>query len=183
MLQWFLRFSEFPEFTEFNESSAPFRENSMRAKFIFLKLSYFMDAFCESVCNYFCIQCFNFQFQIILREPSQIDSRIKVVLGRFKVGVNVFCYRRSAGGKSVMNQRYPYFNISNLTRKPNSCCKFGVASSYFFSFIEMINHMRVMSSENLAKSRYNRSEWSAFVSQTVCAIRESQLNHLKGCSI
>ena len=29
MLQWFLRFSEFPEFTEFNESSAPFRENSI----------------------------------------------------------------------------------------------------------------------------------------------------------
>ena len=29
MLQWFLRFSEFPEFTEFNESFAPFRENSI----------------------------------------------------------------------------------------------------------------------------------------------------------
>ena len=31
MLQWFLRFSEFPEFTEFNESSTPFRENSTEA--------------------------------------------------------------------------------------------------------------------------------------------------------
>ena len=29
MLQWFLRFPEFAEFTEFNESSAPFRENSI----------------------------------------------------------------------------------------------------------------------------------------------------------
>ena len=29
MLQWFLIFSEFPDFTEFNESSAPFRENSI----------------------------------------------------------------------------------------------------------------------------------------------------------
>ena len=29
MLQWFLRFSEFPEFTDFSESSAPFRENSI----------------------------------------------------------------------------------------------------------------------------------------------------------
>ena len=29
MPQWFLRFSEFPQFTEFNESSAPFRENSI----------------------------------------------------------------------------------------------------------------------------------------------------------
>ena len=30
MLQWFLRFSEFPEFTEFNESSTPLRENSIK---------------------------------------------------------------------------------------------------------------------------------------------------------
>ena len=37
MLQWFLRFSEFPEFTEFNESYAPFRENSNMSFQIFVK--------------------------------------------------------------------------------------------------------------------------------------------------
>ena len=29
MLQWFITFREFAEFTEFNESSAPFRKNSI----------------------------------------------------------------------------------------------------------------------------------------------------------
>ena len=32
MLQWFLRFSEFPEFTEFNESYVPFKENTTYVK-------------------------------------------------------------------------------------------------------------------------------------------------------
>ena len=31
MLQWFIRFPEFAEFIEFNESSDPFRENSIRS--------------------------------------------------------------------------------------------------------------------------------------------------------
>ena len=29
MLQWFIRFHEFDELTEFNDSSAPFRKNSI----------------------------------------------------------------------------------------------------------------------------------------------------------
>ena len=45
MPQWFLRFSEFPEFSEFNESSAPFRENSIEQQFRFWNKEFFFILF------------------------------------------------------------------------------------------------------------------------------------------
>ena len=55
MPQWFLRFSEFPKFTEFNESSAPFRENSIETGFPYYLLWAIQQKAVVKICSW--IQC------------------------------------------------------------------------------------------------------------------------------
>ena len=46
MLHWFIRFPEFAEFTELNESSAPFRKNSIVLKGVFHEVLFIVELFC-----------------------------------------------------------------------------------------------------------------------------------------